>query len=735
MKNFLLIAAATVALAAVPVKAEEIVHDGLIYTVTNGTEVAVKGFDEKTENLVIPATFNSGGTDYTVVAVADEAFRLAGLRTASLPETLRSIGKSAFAFNMFMSECNLPEGLESVGESAFQRCWSAIMKPVGIKDIGSGAFWECSKIAEVVIPAGAKIADQAFMYCTGVKTLVFEGAPESVGECSLSFNSLQELTVKSAVPPAFVPEEVFTYGDYETRDYEWTLDLADVVLKVPAGAKAAYTGDKNWSVFTNIEELKSDVITEFTVAPLGYKVKADGEVTVSSFDGSVAKCTVPASVDYAGLTFSVTEISGNVFANSSLEEINIAGSVKSVGDNAFANCASLKTASFAEGIETIGKNAFSNTALTEVVLPKGMKDVGMGAFINCKSLSSVTLPEGVNVDILSFFGCGLAKVVLNGVPGKVGDASMASLQLREIVAHTSEVPAISPANIWLIVADSFNDQVVLTVDNEEMAKKFMADSKWCVFKAILPAGESYDAEAPYLPQNELKDIKDVNASTGLKAFVAKENSVRVLTPFYFSFIAWDGMHGIRIDDFTNRVSLSAWWDSFKSGDYINGYVIGMMNPETGIFTSTSHSVEATACADAMTPVEVSGKQLTESAANEYGYSYVVMNGKLDKGSFTSADGMQFALKNVNDEDFDSDETAEAVSVRGIYMRTLSQAGVGHSLIIINPTDFFTDGIATVTADKTDTTTIYSLTGVCLGTDADALAPGIYIRGNSKFIKR
>lgn len=734
MKNFLLIATATAALSTVHAYAEDIVCDGLVYTVTNGTEVTVKGFDEPTENLVIPASFTSDGTEYTVVAIADEAFRLAGLRTVSLPESLKSIGNSAFAFNMFMSQCDLPSGLEYVGENAFQRCWSAIMKPVGIKEIGTGAFWECSKITDVILPADAKIADKAFMYCTGVKTLVLEGAPESVGECAFAFNSLEELTVKSEVPPTFIPEEVITYGDYETRDYEWTLDLADVVLKVPAGAKSAYTGDKGWSVFTNVEELKSDDITEFSVAPFGYKVVSDGEVAVNSFDGSVLKCAVPATVEYAGHNFKVTEISGNAFANSSLEEISIAGSVKSIDENAFSNSSSLASVTFEEGTETIGKNAFSNTGLTEVVLPTGMKDVGMAAFINCKNLSSLSLPEGINIDILAFLNCGLSKIVLNGAPGKVGESSMTSLELRDIIFHTTVVPDISPANIWLTIADRFNDQVVLTVDNEEMAKKFMKVQQWCVFKAILPAGESYDTEAPYLPQNELSDIKDVNSSTGLKAFVPKENSIRILTPFYYSFIVWDGKQGIRIDDFTNRISLSTWWDSFKSGDYINGYIIGMMNPENGIFTSTSHSVETSACADNMKPLEVTGKQIAEDTNNAYRYAYVAINGNLNKDNFTSEDGQQFSLKNINDEDLGSSETAESVRVRGIYMRNNSQTGTDHCLIIVDPSDFYTAGIINVTTEK-EASTIYSLTGVNLGTDDGALAPGIYIRNNCKFIKR
>lgn len=173
MKHQLLIMLGATVLAAAPVFAQDIEYEGVNYSVIEGTEVLAKGFSgDSNQNLVIPATFTVDGTEYTVVSIGDEAFKTAGIRSLELPETLRSIGKSAFAFNMFMKQCNLPESLKSVGDNAFQRCWSATFSPKGIEHIGAGAFWECSKIAEVIIPANAEIGDNAFMYCDGVKTLV-----------------------------------------------------------------------------------------------------------------------------------------------------------------------------------------------------------------------------------------------------------------------------------------------------------------------------------------------------------------------------------------------------------------------------------------------------------------------------------------------------------------------------------------------------------------------------------
>lgn len=733
MKHQLLIMLGAAAIASAPAFAQDIEYEGVNYSVIDGTEVQAKGFaGDSKDNLAIPATFTVDGTEYTVVAIGDDAFRGAGIRSLELPETLRSIGNSSFAFNVFMKQCNLPESLKSVGDNAFQRCFSATFSPKGIEHIGAGAFWECSKIAEVVIPANAEIGDNAFMYCTGVKTLVLEGVPASIGICSLSFNSLQEFTVKCATPPDFVPEDVFTYGDNETRDYKWTLRLADVALKVPTGAADTYKTDRNWSVFTDISEYEPDVITDFTVAPLTYKVLADNNVSAKAFDGSVKEFDIPSTVDFAGQTFNIVEIADNSFANSAIEKISIPGSIKTIGANAFANT-SLSSLSLTEGLETIQEHAFEATALTEVVIPDGVKEIGYGAFIGCRSLSSLTLPAGINVNELAFLNCALKQITLNGAPGEIKSQSMPSPDLRQIIFHTDVVPELSPADVWLMSGNEFNDQVVLLADTEnDMAQKFRNNPAWNVFKAIYPIGTKYNEDAPYLPQNVISYVAEVNASTGLKAFVPAKNSIRVLTPYRLSFIVWDGSHGMRIDSFSNRLS-GGWWDSFKPGDILDGYIIGMMNQEKGIFTSTSYSVENTACDTPMTPVTVTGSQLTDKEDNSCRYAYVSLEGRLNRELFISADSKQFTLKNINGENLETNAVCENAKVKGIYTYEETEYGLQDCLIIIDENDFYTAGIGMPAVQNVDDVTIYSISGVACGNDASVLAPGMYIRGNKKVI--
>lgn len=737
MRKTVFILTAVAAFVNIPAIAGDIVYDGISYAVTDGTEVTATGFaGDANPNLVIPATFNAGGIDYTVVGVADQAFQFCNLSSASLPETLRTIGNSAFAFNMLMSQCSLPSGLQSVGDYAFHRCFRAVMNVKGLSYVGEGAFWECSKISEVVLDAEAEVGENAFMYCTGVKTLVLEGTPRSVGKCAFAFNSLQELTVKSAVPPSFVPEDVFCYGDNENRDYKWTLNFEDVALKVPAGSVDTYRTDRNWSIFSNVTEFAQDEISEFSVAPFEYRVTGEGQVSVKSIEGSATSCSIPSEVSYAGRDFAVMSVDDNAFANSAITEASIPGTVLTVGENAFINCSSLSEVSFGEGTVMVGKHAFSNTGLTSLSLPNSMKTVGEGAFMGCLSLSDITLPGGICLETLAFFNCSLTEITIMGTPASFEGASMASSTLRKITFHTDEVPGFLPEEVWLLCNGEFNDQVVLLVDNEDMAVRFKEVPAWNVFKAILPVGTEFNPDKPYLPENTLCDIEDVLASDGLKAFVPAEDSVRMLAAFELSCILWDGQRGMRVKEYSKRITMNNWWDSFNTGDYINGHIIGMMNAETDTFLSTSHSVEAVQAQEEMMPLNVTGSLLTQNEGGLYQYAYVCMTGSVQAESFRSEDGESFALRNLSNEAITTAKPCGYASVRGIYMHEKTPYGFVDALVVLDPDNFYNDlsGISDVEAEV-DEKVIYSISGVALGSDANALVPGLYVRNGKKFIIR
>lgn len=101
--------------------------------------------------------------------------------------------------------------------------------------------------------------------------------------------------------------------------------------------------------------------------------------------------------------------------NTSIFEVKLPTTLKSIGYRAFFGCTNLHTVSFTNGLESIGDQAFSttnlkavtipgsvkefginifnNTALESVVIEEGVTTVGAGMFLSCSSLTSVKLPS------------------------------------------------------------------------------------------------------------------------------------------------------------------------------------------------------------------------------------------------------------------------------------------------------------------------------------------------------
>lgn len=104
----------------------------------------------------------------------------------------------------------------------------------------------------------------------------------------------------------------------------------------------------------------------------------------------------------------VTAIGNEAFADcATLTSVTIPGSVKHIGDSAFLRCTSLKYATVSEGVETIGLLAFSHcAALENVKLPASLKSIGVFAFFGCTSFTQASLPDGIGeVPAGLFFGC------------------------------------------------------------------------------------------------------------------------------------------------------------------------------------------------------------------------------------------------------------------------------------------------------------------------------------------
>ena len=138
----------------------------------------------------------------------------------------------------------------------------------------------------------------------------------------------------------------------------------------------------------------------------------------SEYTGSV---TIPATVTYNDVTYSVTSIGGGAFQvpwYSGLTSVTIPNSVTSIGEYAFEGCSGLTSMTIPNSVTSIGNGAFSGCfGLTELTIPNSVTSIGEGTFSGCTSLTSLTIPNSVtSIGSEAFSGCfGLTSIsVENG---------------------------------------------------------------------------------------------------------------------------------------------------------------------------------------------------------------------------------------------------------------------------------------------------------------------------------
>ncbi len=112
-------------------------------------------------NITIPA-----GTVTVEASMLSELDR-ALVTQITLPDSVRTIGKEAFAYCTSLREIILPEQLTEIGEEAFNYCISLsdLTIPNGVKSIGKGAF-EDTNLKEIIVPDSVTyLGDYAFRGC------------------------------------------------------------------------------------------------------------------------------------------------------------------------------------------------------------------------------------------------------------------------------------------------------------------------------------------------------------------------------------------------------------------------------------------------------------------------------------------------------------------------------------------------------------------------------------------
>ena len=149
--------------------------------------------------------------------------------------------------------------------------------------------------------------------------------------------------------------------------------------------------------------------TEFTVGNFKYTVTDDVNhyvsVSQNSENAPSGAITIPSSVTYETVTYTVTSIANSGFyMNEDITEVTIPNTVTSIGENAFVTCSKLTTITLPSTLTTIGNYAFFQcSSLASFSVPGSVTTIGSMVFDYCSiptftfeaSNSAITCNSGI----------------------------------------------------------------------------------------------------------------------------------------------------------------------------------------------------------------------------------------------------------------------------------------------------------------------------------------------------
>ena len=379
-----------------------------------------------------------------------------GLTAVQLPKSIKTIGKNAFYGCSGLNELTIPNGVSSIGEQAFAYCtgltsmtlpnsvtslgWNAFYSCTGLSNVTlsksltslNGTFVGCTGLTTVSIPAGVQSLNTTFNGCTALTTVQLPRSLKSIEEAAFDgctslasiylpegvdyigkrafrntaltsvelpsrvsnvfdnafegCSQLTSVTSRNLTPPVMANSAIFDGETYGTA-----------ALYVPAVAVTQYSGADWWKLFENIEgQAALDTHYDFEAGGIYYLITGSNTVEVTykdtnynSYSGNV---TIPASVSYNGVTYSVTAIGTYAFNKcTGLTSIAMPATITSLGSFAFNGCNGLTSLNLPESLAAIGERAFMDClGVTSLTIPENVTSIGEYAFSGIRNLTSLT---------------------------------------------------------------------------------------------------------------------------------------------------------------------------------------------------------------------------------------------------------------------------------------------------------------------------------------------------------
>ena len=273
----------------------------------------------------------------------------------------------------------IPDSVTSIGDSAFSGCDSLTSVTVGnsVTSIGKYAFYGCPGLTEINYNAKAmadftsnsKVFYSAGTAGSGINVIFGDGVEKIPAYLFKDCSGLTSLTIGNSVT---------SIGKYA---FSGCTGLTEINYNAKAVTDLAYDAD----VFKNDGTAENGINVIF----------GEGVEKIPAYLFSGCRSLVSVTIGN-----SVTSIGDWAFYGcDSLTSVTIPDSVTSIGGGAFNTCTGLASVTIPDSVTNIGKYAFSGcSGLTSVTIGKSVTNIGSHAFAHCKGLTEINYNAKVMED-------------------------------------------------------------------------------------------------------------------------------------------------------------------------------------------------------------------------------------------------------------------------------------------------------------------------------------------------
>lgn len=340
-------------------------------------------FASKLTKIVLPDS---------VERIDDNAFQWDSNAAINVPKNVKFIGKNAYIGNKKLTDVTLNAGFQELGEAAFEfTSITSIYIPDGVQAIGQNVFCNASNLTSVRLPKDLKRIPNFAFYSSGIKSIDLPNGLEDIGEGAFEISKLTSVTIPSTVirlePYAFsdlnmaganivIPDSVRIIQEYAFRNL-----VAD---SIRIGANALrINANALYNSKVNVTAANTTVAKQIRRSVYGGKITVGG----AEFTTYVPQLFVTGNVVYRPTSDTTCEVYS--LDNAAMPELivpekvtdkgnNMTYTVTSVVDKLCANSKeTLLKIQLPDTIEIIGERAFDQVIfLKSFNYPKNLKEIG-----------------------------------------------------------------------------------------------------------------------------------------------------------------------------------------------------------------------------------------------------------------------------------------------------------------------------------------------------------------------